>query len=317
MIHPYWGQDFIGFFVVLFWRICAFVRGDAGEITMDEAQILVLGLTGITASLVGSLLVYRRMTMLANSISHTILLGVVITYIFGLWSLEGGLEMTHLLAAALVTSLLTTISTNFFVRVLKVQKDASIGLIFTTFLALGVVLVTVFTKNAHIGTELILGNIDLLQKKDIAPTFFVTLMTTIFMFILYRPFVISTFDPAFGQSLKISVKTYDQLIMLITSATIVCSFRIVGVALVLALLVLPPMIARLFTRRFSSMILLGALINLLLAVISVAATRGYLSVYGVALSTSGMMVSLLFFTYLLCAFMKKTGYKIALVSEGK
>ena len=88
-IHPYWGQDFIGFFAVLFSRIFSFFTGQGGEITIDEAQILILGLTGVTMSLVGSLLVYRRMTMLANSISHTILLGIVVTYLFGLWLFLG------------------------------------------------------------------------------------------------------------------------------------------------------------------------------------------------------------------------------------
>ncbi|MBM3202148.1 MAG: metal ABC transporter permease [Chlamydiae bacterium] len=310
MIHPYWGQDFIGFFVVLFTRLIQFFSGQISAIAIDEAQILVLGLTGITGSLMGSLLVYRKMTMLANSISHTILLGVVVSYILGFWSLSGGVSISNLLAAALITSFLTTESTNFFVKVLKVQKDASIGLIFTTFLAIGIILVTVFTKNAHIGAELILGNIDLLQKEDIFPTFLVAISTLALVLFFYKPFIITTFDPLFGKSLQIGVKKYDQIIMVITSSCIVCSFRVVGVALVLALLVIPPMIARLFTHKFSVMIGLGSLVTLLVALFSVAITRACLSVYGAAFSTSGMMVSMLFMFYLLAAFIKKLATRL-------
>ncbi len=316
-IHPYWGQDFIGFFVVLFSRIFSFFTGQGGEITIDEAQILILGLTGVTMSLVGSLLVYRRMTMLANSISHTILLGIVVTYLFGLWLFPGVHDlhlqpsMAMLIGASFCTSLLTTASTNFFIRVLRVQKDASIGIVFTTFLALGIIFITIFTKNAHIGTELILGNIDLLHKGDIGVAFWLALSTLGLIYLFYRPFLMTTLDAPFAQSIRISLNVYDQAIMFITSAAIISSFRLVGVALVLALLVLPPMIARLLTHRFHIMMMVAVLINFLVALLSVALTRTYLSVYGVPLSTSGMMVCLLFFTYLTLAFIQRRRKKVA------
>lgn len=322
-IHPYWGEGFFGFFLVLFSRIFAFITGtlDFKDITIDEMQIIVLGFSGITTSIIGSFLVYRRMTMLANSISHTILLGIVVTYVLGMWlfgahTIHLQLSMTSLLIASLLTSVLTTTSTNFFIRVLRVQKDASIGLIFTTFLAFGIIFVTIFTKNAHIGTELILGNIELLQKGDITATFWLMIMTSCVIYLLYRPFVISTFDRSFGCSLNMPLKLYDQIIMLITSAAVISSFRIVGIALVLALLVLPPMIARLFTHRFHLVIIIGALLNFGVATISVALTRASLSLYQIPLSTSGMMVSLLFLTYLIAAFLTfwKKGSKKKVVS---
>jgi manganese/zinc/iron transport system permease protein len=325
IIHPYWGQDFFGFFIILFSRIFSFITGNLTfqDITIDEMQILVLGFSGITTSLIGSLLVYRRMTMIANSISHTILLGIVITYVisislFGSHSIHLGLSLTTLFIASLVTSIMTTISTNFFIHILRVQKDASIGLIFTTFLALGIIFVTIFTKNAHIGTELILGNIELLQKGDIFATFWLMIITSGLICFFYRPFLISTFDSSFGKSLNMPLKFYDQIIMLITSAAVISSFRIIGVALVLALLVLPPMIARLFTHRFYFLIIGGAMVNLVIAIISVALTRSFLSIYQIPFSTSGMMVSLLFLTYLIAAFLmgQKKYFKKKSISFG-
>lgn len=305
-LHPYWGQGLFGFFAVLFHRVFQFLTGQISlaDTCIDEIQIIVLCLTGISCSIIGSFLVYRRMTMIANSISHTILVGVVVTYLLSCWffGLQGGvlqITFTSLLFASVLTSLLTTASTNFFIRVLRVQRDASIGLVFTFLLAIGIILVTVFTRNAHISTELLLGNIDLLRSEDIFLPLYVAIGSAAVVLLAYRPLLITTFDKTFGLSLGISGRFYSQLIMLITSMSIICSFRVVGIALVLALLVLPPMIARFFTHHFHWVILGGAFVNLSAAILSVGLTRALYSMYGIPLSTTGMMVALLFSWYLL------------------
>ena len=93
-INPYRGNDFWQFWVTLFQRLWAFVSGQisAQDLAADEVQMLVLVGVAISASLVGALLILRRMAMLANSLSHTILLGIVIAYLLTLQAVnpEGG-----------------------------------------------------------------------------------------------------------------------------------------------------------------------------------------------------------------------------------
>ena len=71
-INPYSGHSFFGFFAVLFHRIFLFFKGDLEHIASDEVQLLVLTLIALSSALIGTFLVLKKMTMLANSLSHTI-----------------------------------------------------------------------------------------------------------------------------------------------------------------------------------------------------------------------------------------------------
>src|SRR4029077_18141377 len=105
-------------------------------------------------------------TMLANSLSHTILLGIVIAFLIGSSSEgfhEGRLNLTLLFAAALGSGLLTAVVTEILTKSVKLQEDASLGLVFTTFFALGIVLVNLLARNVHIGAEVVMGNVDALH----------------------------------------------------------------------------------------------------------------------------------------------------------
>ena len=165
MGNPYWGTDFFGFFAVFFQRLFLFLKGDLSmdALASDEVQIFVLCCIGCATAIVGSFLVLKKMTMLANALSHTSLLGIVIAYLILLPFAPSGKENLHgisiqaLLVASILTALLTTCLTQGFTQKMRLQEDASIGLVFTTLFALGVVLITCFTKNAHIGVEAIMG----------------------------------------------------------------------------------------------------------------------------------------------------------------
>src|ERR1700722_7851668 len=109
--NPYTGQTFFGFFLVLCQRLWLFLSQQLSfaDIASDEIQMLVLIGISASAGLVGSFLVLRKMTMLANSLSHTILIGIVLAYLAAYHGLlkdsyEHGspLNMQSLLIAAVV-----------------------------------------------------------------------------------------------------------------------------------------------------------------------------------------------------------------------
>ena len=104
----------------------------------------------------------------------------------------------------------------------------------------------------------------------------------------------TSFDPEFAKLSRISPTVINYIVIFQTSITLVGAFRAVGVILVLALLVVPPVTARLFVSRLKPMIYFSSLISFCAAILAVALTRHTLSVYNVSLSTSGMMVAILF-----------------------
>lgn len=269
------------------------------ELAADDVQVLVLSLIGISSALIGSLLVLKKMTMLANSLSHTILLGIVIAYVLG----THGISLSTLIIAALVAAWMTTVLTQGLIHWMKLQEDASIGLVFTTLFALGVVLVTWLTRNAHIGTEAVMGNVDALHVNDLKLAAWVAGFNVIVVLLFFKEFKLMAFDSAFAITIGLSATLWNYVFMTMTALTAVAAFRAVGVLLVLALLVGPVLIARLYVKRLKALMLLSAAIGVGVSLVAVALARHLLSVYDLPLSTAGIVVTLIGVIYvglLLC-----------------
>ena len=292
----YWGKDFFTFFVVLLGRC---FRGEIIHPESDEVQIVVLACIGIACAMVGSFLVLRKMAMVANAISHTVLIGVVGAFLvlhYGLgkpFSQLLDIDMKLLVMASLLASLVTMGCTEFLHQTLRLSKDASIGLVFTSLFSAGIVLVTLFTKNTHIGAELIMGNVDMLHPHDIWTGLILVGLNLMGFVLLKKEYVVTSFDGPFAKMVGISPIVMQYVMVVQTSITLVGAFRAVGVVLVLALLVVPPVTARLFVHRVWPMIGVSAGISSGAALIAVALSRHMVTVYDIALSTSGLMVVLL------------------------
>lgn len=305
-MNPYTGENFFGFFITLAQRVFSFFSGTlSGGLVSDEIQCIVLILLGLSLSFLGAFLVVKQMTMLANALSHTLLVGIVIAFLVlhhllgDVFFLESFSSMKVLWVAALITGLITTLSTELLTHKLRVQEDASIGLVFTTLFALGVFLVTVFTRNMHIGVEAIMGNIDALHVDDIRSAGLFTLATLCFYLIFFRGFFASAFDPVFAKTLGFPVRRLDYLLMVLTAGGAIASFRAVGVLLFLAFLVGPVLIARLYTHSLKKIILLSFVISFGCSLFSVALSRHILTVFQKPISTGGLIVSCLLVLYLL------------------
>jgi len=303
-MNPYWGKDFFGFFGTLFKRMGEWIVGmhSFSELASDELQVLILGLIAFSCSLVGAFLVLRRMTMLANSLSHTILLGIVIAFFFFSGSPDGIMDLKILTIASFLTAGMTTLLTQWLTKGFKIQEDASIGLIFSTLFALGITFVTLFTRNVHLGTEFVMGNVDVLQPSDLKLNFLLAAFNFVLLVLFYKEYLITTLDAPFSKSLGISSSWFHYLLMFQTAATAIGAFRAVGVILVLAFLVAPYLTARFFSDRLSTLLILSPCIGIGSSIIGVALSRHILSVYQAPLSTGGIVVCVLI-TFFLLAFL--------------
>lgn len=311
-LNPYFGKDFVGFLFVFMQRMYAFITGKIGvaDLAADEVQVLVLCFVACACALIGTFLVLKKMTMLANSLSHTILLGIVVAYVILLPFIPEqemhahSLSIKALLIASLVTGLITTLLTQMLTHLLKLQEDASTGLVFTTLFALGIVLVTVFTRNAHLGTEAIMGNVDALHVHDLKLIFWIALLDFAVIVLFYKEFKMTTFDAPLANAQGFNSSFFDYLLMVLTSATVIGAFRAVGVLLVLAFLVGPVLSARLMTHRLKTLIFLAIGIGCIAAVLSVALSRHFLTVFHAPVSTSGLAATVLGGIYFLSLLIK-------------
>lgn len=299
-MNPYWNTNFFEFFVILFKRLTG--QLPLPTFASDETQLLVLIAISISTGLLGTFLTLRKMTMLANSLSHTTLLGIVICFVLTLQTTADlDLNIPLLIAASIVSAFLTVLFTEGVRHFFKLQEDASIGLVFTTLFALGIVLVTLFTRSSHIGVEVITGNVDALGRSDISYAAIVAAINVLATLLSYRPWALSAFDPQLAASSGLPVIRYHYLQMALTALTLVVSIRAVGVLLVLAFLVGPTLIARHYTHRLSSLLLLTLAIGIGFSLFGVALSRHFLSVLHLPLSTGGLIVTLLSLGYFLSA----------------
>lgn len=306
-VNPYHDLTFWNFLLIFFQRMGLFAAGQLSwnDLASDEIQVLVLMGVAISSALVGTFLILRRMTMLANSLSHTILMGIVLAYFFT--SLSSHQEISHdqsiapmqaMLIAALVMGFLTAFLTEFLTKTMKLQEDASTGLVFTSLFALGVILVTILTRDAHIGTEAVMGNADALHRTDLIWVYVIVFCNLLLIVLFFKEFKLTTFDSSLAYAMGFSPFFFNYLLMAQVSATTITSFRAVGVILVLAFMTGPPLAARLLTHSLKVMLVLSAGFGMLCALIGVGVTRHILTQYGVALSTSGVVVCSILALYL-------------------
>ena len=304
--NPYYSNNFFEFFITLFSRIGESLSGSLEkELFSDELQLLIFSLIVISCSTLGVFLVLRKMTMLANGLSHTVLLGIVTGYFFTHILIAGDildfsqspLQESIVMIAAVIMAFLTTFLTQSLVVIFRLREDVSCGIIFTFLFALGVIAVTLVSRSAHIGTELLMGSADSLDIHDLYLQSLSMILNICVVTLLYRGFFVTSFDPIFSHILGFSPASFGYILMGLTALTATAAFRAVGVLMVLALFVGPPLIARLFTHRLLPLIFLSCGFGLITALSSVALSRHLLSVYSIPVSTSALLVSIIFIMY--------------------
>ncbi|MFB4213651.1 metal ABC transporter permease [Shouchella sp. JSM 1781072] len=255
-----------------------------------EGWILITGaLVGITCGIVGAYLILRRMAMMADAISHTVLLGIVLAFL-----ITQSMEGMHMLIGAALAGLLTTFLVQWF-HSKGVQHDASIGVVFTSLFAIGVILISTSVGNVHLDVQhTLMGEIAFIPfntttvfglEIPVATLMLVIVLIIVLAFILllYKEWKLLAFDSALALSLGLPVMFLHYLFMGLVSITTVASFDAVGAIMVVAMLITPAAAAYLWTERLSVMIVLSALFG------AVSAISGYYVAYWIDSSISGSM----------------------------
>ncbi len=229
-----------------------------------EIQIIAV-IVAIACALPGTFLVLRRMAMMSDAISHTVLLGIVLGYF-----LLGSLESPFLILAAAAMGVVTVSLTELLMRTRLVRQDAAIGLVFPALFSIAVILISRFARGVHLDVDaVLLGELafapfdriyflgyDLPRSMVVMGVTLLANTTLIALF--YKELKLTTFDAGLAVALGFSPTLIHYGLMLMVSVTAVAAFDAVGSVLVVALMITPPAAAYLLTNRLSRMLLYSA-----------------------------------------------------------
>lgn len=221
---------------------------DIFEYTFLQRSLVTAIWVGIISGLIGSFIIMRGMALMGDAISHAILPGIAISYMFGINYFYG----------AVLFGVLATVGIGAISQHSRIKHDSSIGIVFTAFFALGVILVSK-TPTATDLTQILFGNVLSVQPSDMWLTIVIGIIIVLVIGLFYKELLISTFDETMAQVYGLKTKFIHYVIMILLTMATVASLQTVGVVLVVAMLITPAATAYLLTNRFSMMLILSAL----------------------------------------------------------
>lgn len=262
-----------------------------------EIQLIAV-VTSLACTLAGTFLVLRKMAMMSDAISHSILAGIAIAFLY-----TRDIHSPLLIVSATLTGLATV----FLVEMLKntklVSEDSATGLVFTSLFSIGVIIISKYARNVHLDTDAVLlgeiafapfrrfyiGDIDL-GPKSLYIMSTILFFNIVFISLFYKELKIATFDPSLAFVLGISPNILHYGLMSVVSITAIGAFDTVGSILVVALMVVPPLTAYLLTDKLKFMIPLSAVLGILSGVLGYRAAHFFdLSISGSMATVSGIM----------------------------
>lgn len=265
---------------------------------------LIAALVAATCALPGTFLVLRRVSLMSDAISHSILFGIVIGFF-----LTGDRSSPLTMIGAAASGVLAVTLTEALLNTQRVDRDAAIGLVFPVLFSLGVILISRYAGGVHLDVDSVL-----LGELAFAPfnraVYFglnlpngvwvmagILLLNLIFIGVFYKELKLSTFDAGLAAALGFSPAVLHYALMSLVSVTAVGAFDHVGSILVVALMIAPPAAAYLLTDRLSRMLIYSVLIGIASALSGYYVARAFdTSIAGTMASMTGVffMAALLF-----------------------
>lgn len=232
------------------------------------SSYLVLIATSITCSILGVFLVLRKMSMIADAISHSVLLGIVVAFF-----LTQDLSSPMLIVGAGVFGVITVALIETIGKSKTVMRNDAIGVVFPMFFALAVILISRYAKNVHIDTDVVLtGEVVFASLETIrilgleVPNSLIKILIVLavnlaFVSVFFKQLKITAFDEEFAYLIGIPIGLIFYSFMTLTSITAVVAFDAVGSILVLSFFISPAATAYLLAKDLKAMLLLSGVIS--------------------------------------------------------
>ena len=268
----------------------------------------VLLITAVACAVLSPFLVLRKLSIVSDAISHSVLLGIVIAFF-----IVKDVGSPFLIAGAALFGVITVFVVEFLSGTGLVKNDDAVGIVFPMFFALAVVLITKFARNVHLDTDVVLMGeviiaplnrvefIGMSLPKALVQMGILLLINLLFVIIFFKELKITTFDRGFAKLAGFSSVALFYVLMTLSSFTAVTAFDAVGAILVVSFLITPGAAAYLISKDLKVMIAISvgyAVINSII---------GYVFSLLMNVSMSGMTAAAAGVTFLLTFLFNREG----------
>lgn len=247
--------------------------------------IIVSAAIGAVCAFLSAYLMLKGWSLIGDALSHAVVPGVALAYAFSLPYAVG----------AFFSGLLATLAILAVKSLTKLREDAVIGFIFTTFFALGMLIVSINPTSVNV-QSIILGNILGIADEDVVQVYWILGISTLFLLLCWKDLLLVFFDEIQAKAVGLSPLRYKILFFSLLSACVVAALQTVGAILVIAMVITPGATAYLLTDRFSRLLMIAVLIGA-----TTSALGAYLSYFADG-STGGFIVSLQTLLFLIAFF---------------
>lgn len=256
---------------------------------------LIAAVVAIACAIPGVFLVLRKMSLISDAISHSILPGIVVGFL-----ITHDLNSPWLILLATITGIITVVLVEAIQKTGLVKEDTAIGLVFPALFSIGVILIAKNANDVHLDVDaVLLGELAfapfdrlLIAGTDIGPKSLwvmgvILVLTVSLLFAFFKELKVSTFDAGLSSALGFSPVVMHYGLMSISSVTVVGAFDAVGAVLVVALMIAPAATAYLLTSDLKKMLILSVIFGV------TAAIAGYWMAHLLDASISGSMTTML------------------------
>jgi ABC-type Mn2+/Zn2+ transport system permease subunit/Mn-dependent DtxR family transcriptional regulator len=238
---------------------------------LGQRCLFISVLVGIMCGLLGCFIVIRNMSMIGDALSHAILPGIVIAFMFAGYSTLG------FFIGSVSAGLLTAFMITWLQQKVRIKNDAAIGIIFTFMFSLGVIGISWLSGQEGVHLDLkdfLFGNLLSVSTEDLFLALTMCLLVISVVLIFYRSLFLTSFQPVLSGTLGINASFIHYVLMFLLSLVVVASLRSVGVILVVSMLITPASAALLLADRLSKVMIwasvlggLSAVLGLILSII--------------------------------------------------
>ena len=223
-----------------------------------------------TCGLVGCFVILRRMALVGDAISHSLLPGITIAFL-----LTHSRDTLPMMLGAVAAGVVTVALIEAIRYTSRIKPDAAIGIVFSSLFAVGVILISVFADEVDLDAECVLyGELGFIPLQDIAyfgeivigpePVVrmaIIALIAIVLLFAFFKEMIVTSFDSGLAASLGINPTRYQYGLTLFLSIVIVSSFESVGVVLVIAMIIFPGATALMLTDRLPIALAISTVIS--------------------------------------------------------
>lgn len=241
-----------------------------------NATLVTIGATllGMAAGVGGTFLFLRKRALVSDAISHATLPGVALAFMVMVTLGGTGRNLVGLLSGAALSAAVGLLLVSWLGTRTRLAEDAAIGSVLSVFFGFGIVLLTVIqtmSAGQQAGLEgFLLGSTAGMLRSDAMVIAVSAALTLALVLLMRRPLTLASFDPEYAVSIGQNVRRTDLAMMGLVLAVTVVGLKIVGLILIVALLIIPPVTARFWTERTDHVVMISGAVGGLSAYVGAA-----------------------------------------------